>query len=76
MYNLNRVGAKRNKGDLMKKVQQYIMEHFKGEQPTMRVPSAIREPLIIYQCMRTCLMTAMENAVESVVIPGFESDND
>ena len=39
--------------------------------PTMRIPSAIREPLVVYQCMRTCLMTALENSVNSIVIPAF-----
>ena len=77
--------------DLMKIVQKYIIEHFKGEQPvgtsflietsvkdiklihtpTMRVPSAIKDPMVIYHCMRTCLMTAMDNNVKSIVIPAF-----
>ncbi len=77
--------------DLMKKVQKYILEYFKGEQPvgtsflidtgvkniklihtpTMRVPSIIKDPMVIYHCMRTCLMTAMENGIKSIVIPAF-----
>lgn len=77
--------------DLVDKVQKYILEHFRGEQPvgtsfiidtdvkdiklihtpTMRIPSIIREPLVVYQCMRTCLMTAMDNEVKSIVIPAF-----
>lgn len=39
--------------------------------PTMRYPERIRDPLVIYTCMRTCLMCAMENDVESIVIPAF-----
>lgn len=39
--------------------------------PTMRVPSVIREPLVVYQCMRTTLMCAMQNNVQSIVIPAF-----
>lgn len=38
---------------------------------TMRTPSAIEDPTIIYQCMRTTLMEAIENHCESVVIPAF-----
>ena len=39
--------------------------------PTMRVPSEIRDPAVIYQCMRTTLMTAIEHGVKSIVIPLF-----
>ena len=39
--------------------------------PTMRIPSAIREPLVVYQAMRTTLITALENDVQSIVIPAF-----
>lgn len=39
--------------------------------PTMRTPSKIREPEVIYQCMRTTLMTAIRNNIESLVIPAF-----
>lgn len=39
--------------------------------PTMRYPDWIRDPLVVYQCMRTCLMTAMDNDVNSIVIPAF-----
>lgn len=39
--------------------------------PTMRTPYFIREPLVIYQCMRTTLICAMENNVESILIPFF-----
>ena len=77
--------------DLMKKVQEYILTNYKGEQPvgssflidtgvediklihtpTMRVPSRIKDPMVIYHCMRTSLMIAMECGVESIVIPAF-----
>lgn len=76
---------------LQEKVQKYIMEHYRGEQPvgtsfvldtgvdsiklihtpSMRIPSVIKEPLVVYQCMRTCLMTALDNGIESIVIPAF-----
>ena len=39
--------------------------------PTMRVPSIIREPLVVYQCMRTTLLCARENDVKSILIPAF-----
>ena len=39
--------------------------------PTMRTPYLIREPQVIYQCMRTTLICAMENNVESILIPLF-----
>lgn len=77
--------------NLMKKVQTYILGHFKGEQPvgssfiidtgvkgkklihtpTMRIPSTIKDPMVVYTCMRTCLMTALENNIQSIVIPAF-----
>lgn len=76
---------------LQERVQQYILEHFYGEQPvgtsflidagmdgqslihtpTMRTPQPILNPGIIYQCMRTTLMCAMEHQVGSIVIPMF-----
>lgn len=76
---------------LQDKVQDYILKHFKGEQPvgtsfiintgvnsiklirtpTMRVPSVIKNPLVVYQCMRTTLITALDNNVKRVVIPAF-----
>ena len=76
---------------LQKKVQQYILDNFYGEQPvgtsiivdsnkdgiklihtpTMRSPSKIRDTLVIYQCMRTCLIRAMESGIKSIVIPAF-----
>ena len=39
--------------------------------PTMRVPSLIREPMIVYQCMRTTLLCANQNNIASIVIPAF-----
>ena len=77
--------------DLQARVQKYIIEHFKGEQPvassfiidtgtdnmklihtpTMRQPFPVKDPMIIYQCMRTSLMVALENNIESIVIPAF-----
>lgn len=39
--------------------------------PTMRTPQRIRDPLVIYQCMRATLMCAMEHNVESILIPMF-----
>lgn len=39
--------------------------------PTMRIPSKIKEPMVVYQAMRTTLMTALENNIKSIVIPAF-----
>lgn len=39
--------------------------------PTMREPEAIKEPLVIYQCMRTTLIEAIKHNVDSIVIPAF-----
>ncbi len=39
--------------------------------PTMRTPEIIEDPRIIYQCMRTCLIEAINQKVESIVIPAF-----
>ena len=39
--------------------------------PSMRVPSTIKDPLVIYNCMRTCLMLAKQNNIKSIVIPAF-----
>jgi O-acetyl-ADP-ribose deacetylase (regulator of RNase III) len=39
--------------------------------PTMRIPSKILEPQIIYSCMRSCLSTAIDNNISSIVIPAF-----
>lgn len=39
--------------------------------PTMRIPSKIKDERVIYQCMRTTLITAKQNNVENIVIPMF-----
>ena len=39
--------------------------------PTMRIPSEIKDPTVIYNCMRTCLMLAKQNNIKSIVIPAF-----
>ena len=39
--------------------------------PTMRTPEVIEDPRIIYQCMRTTLLEAIYQEVESIVIPAF-----
>ncbi|MDY6393175.1 MAG: macro domain-containing protein [Bacilli bacterium] len=39
--------------------------------PTMRVPEPIKDPLVIYQCMRATLMLAIKEKVRSMVIPAF-----
>ena len=39
--------------------------------PTMRIPSPIRDPFLIYQCMRVTLMEALKAKVHAIVIPAF-----
>ena len=39
--------------------------------PTMRIPFSVKDPMIVYQCMRTTLLTALENNIETIVIPAF-----
>lgn len=39
--------------------------------PTMRYPQRIKDHKIVYNCMRSCLLEAMHNDMESVVIPAF-----
>ena len=39
--------------------------------PTMFLPSEIKDPLVIYQSMRSTLITALENNIQSIVIPAF-----
>jgi len=76
---------------LMKKVQEYILKSYRGEQPiassfivdtgikgiklihtpSMRIPSVIKEPTIVYHCTRSALLTAMGNDVKSIVLPAF-----
>lgn len=42
--------------------------------PSMRVPYKIADPLVVYQCMRTVLMLAIDNNIKSIVIPAFGCD--
>ena len=39
--------------------------------PTMRLPGPIKDPLVVYQCMRTSLMAAIKEKIRSFVIPAF-----
>ena len=39
--------------------------------PTMRTPSSIKDPLVVYFAMRETLRIAKNNNVESIVIPAF-----
>ena len=39
--------------------------------PTMREPQRITDTTVVYQCMRTCLMTAINSGIKSIVIPVF-----
>ena len=39
--------------------------------PTMRTPEVIKDSRIIYQCMRTTLIEALRQEVDSIVIPAF-----
>lgn len=39
--------------------------------PTMRVPSAIVDPMVVYHCMRSTLILARRNDIKSIVIPAF-----
>jgi O-acetyl-ADP-ribose deacetylase (regulator of RNase III) len=77
--------------ELPRKVQNYILDHYYGEQPvgtsflidtgvkniklihtpTMRIPSSIKEPMVVYQAMRSTLITALEHDIKSIVIPAF-----
>jgi O-acetyl-ADP-ribose deacetylase (regulator of RNase III) len=54
----------------------FIIDSGKDDQylihtPSMRTPQKIRDPLVTYSCMRSCLITAYENKVKSMVIPAF-----
>lgn len=54
----------------------FIIETNKDNQllihtPTMRIPERIKDEKVIYQCMRTTLMLAKENNIESILIPMF-----
>ncbi|MBO7448743.1 MAG: macro domain-containing protein [Clostridiales bacterium] len=39
--------------------------------PTMRIPSRIKDPMVVYTCMRTCLILALEKKISSILIPAF-----
>lgn len=39
--------------------------------PTMRVPTPIVDPLVVYQCMRTTLIEAMRTSRQRIVVPAF-----
>lgn len=57
----------------------FIIEANKDNQylihtPTMRTPENITDARVIYQCMRTTLITAMKNKVKSILIPMFGGD--
>lgn len=43
--------------------------------PTMRFPGYIKDNILVYHCMRTCLMAAMKSDVDAVVIPAFGGMN-
>ena len=54
----------------------FIIETNKDNQllihtPTMRIPERIKDEKVIYQCMRTTLMLAKDNNIESILIPMF-----
>lgn len=76
--------------DFQNQVQQYIKEHFYGEQlvgtsfiinapknkklihtPTMIVPEVAKDNKVSYSAMRSTLMCALENNINSIVIPPF-----
>ena len=39
--------------------------------PTMRVPSRIKDPEVIYTSMRSTLMCALKNNIKTIIIPAF-----
>ena len=39
--------------------------------PTMRLPSIIQDQAVVYQCMRVTMMMAINNNIQSIVIPSF-----
>lgn len=39
--------------------------------PTMRAPSPIVDPLVVYQCMRTTLIEAIRTSRQRIVVPAF-----
>lgn len=76
---------------LQKRVQQYIIDNYYGEQPvgssfiidtgkdsikmihtpTMRYPSRIKDPKLIYHCTRSTLICAKKNNVKALLLPHF-----
>ena len=42
--------------------------------PTMQISIPIKDSFVVYQCMRTTLMTALDNNIKSIVIPAFGGD--
>ena len=55
----------------------FVQANEKGQSlihtPTMQTPRAIKDPFIVYQCMRSTLMCAKKHKVKSIVIPLFGS---
>ena len=54
----------------------FIIETNKDNQylihtPTMQTPQLIKDPRVIYQCMRSTLIEARKNNIESILIPMF-----
>ena len=39
--------------------------------PSMRLPSVIKDPTVIYHCMRSTLLCALKNNIKCIVIPAF-----
>ena len=39
--------------------------------PTMQMTKTIKDDFVVYQCMRTTLITAFNNKIKSIVIPAF-----
>jgi len=39
--------------------------------PTMRLPEIIKDPALVYHCMRSTLICALKNEVKCIVIPVF-----
>ena len=39
--------------------------------PSMRSPSRIKDPMVVYYCTRATLMCAIKNDINSIVIPAF-----
>ena len=39
--------------------------------PTMRVPSIIEDPEVVYHCTRSCIMAALKAELNTIVVPAF-----